>query len=95
MAGPGIADAGDIRTSERDRNGPPVSSRPSPRWWLRWVLLRDRHGRQAPQALLRTHPHGPPATLLAWDLKRWQVEVTFQEVRTHLDMARTTPDCLL
>ena len=51
---------------------------------LRWLLLRDPTGQRKPQALLSTNPDLAPRTLLAWYLQRWQVEVTFQEVRTHL-----------
>ena len=69
---------------------------------LRWLLLRDPSGRRAPQALLCTHPDWQPAAMLTTYLQRWQVEVTFQEVRTHLGVetqrqgsaaaiARTTP----
>ncbi|MCY3660075.1 MAG: hypothetical protein OXG36_13785 [Caldilineaceae bacterium] len=69
---------------------------------LRWRLLRDPTGQQEPRALLSTDPDGSPKALLATYLQRWQVEVTFQEVRTHLGVetqrqwsaaaiARTTP----
>ena len=72
---------------------------------LRWLLLRDPTGQREPQALLSTNPDLAPRTLLAWYLQRWQVEVTFQEVRTHLGVetqrqwsapaiARTTPALL-
>ena len=69
---------------------------------LRWLLLRDPSGRREPQALLCTDPDWKPAAILTGYLQRWQVEVTFQEVRTHLGVetqrqgsaaaiARTTP----
>ena len=56
----------------------------------------------APQALLCTDPSADPARILEWFVLRWQLEVTFQEVRTHLGVetqrqwsdlaiARTTP----
>ena len=72
---------------------------------LRWLLLRDPTGQREPQALLSTNPDLAPRTLLAWYLQRWQVEVTFQEVRAHLGVetqrqwsaaaiARTTPALL-
>lgn len=51
---------------------------------LRWVLLRDPAGVRAPTALLCTDPQRAPHTIVAWFLRRWQVEVTFQAVRTHL-----------
>ena len=72
---------------------------------IRWVLLRDPEARFPPQALLCTDPTREPAQIVGWFVRRWTVEVTFQEARAHLgvetqrqwsDMAvaRTTP-CLL
>jgi hypothetical protein len=51
---------------------------------LRWVLVRDPHGRFATQALLCTDLTAGPAQILAWFVRRWQVEVTFEEARRHL-----------
>jgi hypothetical protein len=51
---------------------------------LRWVLLRDPQGRFDPQALLSTNPTVAPPQIIAWFVTRWQVEVTFHEVRAHL-----------
>src|ERR671912_5432 len=72
---------------------------------VRWVLLRDPRGRFDPQALLCTDPERDPLQIVRWFVRRWQVEVTFREVRDHLGVesqrqwsdraiARTTP-CLL
>jgi hypothetical protein len=72
---------------------------------LRWVLLRDPLGRFDPQALLCTDPAREPLQIIRWYVRRWQVEVTFREVRDHLGVetqrqwsdraiARSTP-CLL
>jgi len=72
---------------------------------LRWVLIRDPQGRFATQALLCTDPTVGPAQILAWFVRRWQLEVTFEEARRHLgletqrqwsDLAirRTTPALL-
>jgi hypothetical protein len=72
---------------------------------IRWVLIRDPENRFAPQALLCTDPTRDPAQIVGWFVRRWQVEVTFQETRAHLGIqtqrqwsdkaiARTTP-CLL
>ncbi len=69
---------------------------------LRWVLIRDPRGKFATQALLCTDLAATPEQILAWFVLRWQVEVTFEEVRRHLgvetqrqwsDLAilRTTP----
>ena len=72
---------------------------------IRWVLIRDPLGKFDPQALLCTDPAQDPVQVLRWFAQRWQVEVTFREVRDHLGVetqrqwsdkaiARTTP-CLL
>ena len=53
---------------------------------LRWVLIRDPHGRFATQALLCTDPAVAPAQILAWFIQRWQLEVTFEEARRHLGL---------
>ena len=69
---------------------------------LRWVLVRDPQGEFTPQALLCTDPSADPTQILEWFVLRWQLEVTFQEVRAHLGVetqrqwsdqaiARTTP----
>ncbi len=51
---------------------------------LGWVLIRDPQGQFATQALLCTDPTAAPAPILAWFVQRWQLEVTFEEVRRHL-----------
>jgi hypothetical protein len=51
---------------------------------IRWVLIRDPKGKFKPQALLCTDLTVKPEQILKWFVVRWQVEVTFQEVRTHL-----------
>jgi hypothetical protein len=51
---------------------------------LRWILIRDPKGKFKPQALLCTDLTVKPEQILKWFVMRWQVEVTFQEVRTHL-----------
>jgi hypothetical protein len=72
---------------------------------IRWVLLRDPQDRFDPQALLCTDPARDPLQIVRWFVQRWQLEVTFREVRDHLGVetqrqwsdkaiARTTP-CLL
>lgn len=82
-------------------------------WWhpgmpvvsLRWVLVKDPTGKLDPKAFLCTDPQIGPIDILRWFVRRWTVEVTFEEVRRHLgvetqrqwsDLAilRTTP-CLL
>jgi hypothetical protein len=72
---------------------------------IRWVLLRDPSQRFDPQALLCTDPAQEPLQIVRWFVQRWQLEVTFREVRDHLGVetqrqwsdkaiARSTP-CLL
>jgi len=72
---------------------------------IRWVIVRDPIGRFESQALLCTDLAQDPTQILRWFVQRWQVEVTFREVRDHLGVetqrqwtdraiARTTP-CLL
>lgn len=51
---------------------------------IRWVLVRDPRGTFATQALLSTDLDADPAQILAWFVLRWQLDVTFREVRTHL-----------
>jgi hypothetical protein len=69
---------------------------------IRWVLVRDPKGKFETRAFLCTDQSASPIQILEWFVRRWQVEVTFQEVRTHLGVetqrqwsdkaiARTTP----
>lgn len=51
---------------------------------IRWVLVRDPKGVSQTQALLCTDVDATPTQILAWFVLRWQVEVTFHEVRAHL-----------
>jgi hypothetical protein len=50
----------------------------------RWVLVRDPVGRFDPQALLSTDPALSAEEVVRYFVRRWQVEVTFQETRRHL-----------
>lgn len=51
---------------------------------IRWVLIRDPQGRFEPQSLLCTDGHAQPIQIMKWFRMRWQLEVTFEEVRAHL-----------
>ena len=51
---------------------------------IRWLLVRDPTGQLEPQAFLATDLNARPGDILAWFVSRWQVEVTFAEVRAHL-----------
>lgn len=72
---------------------------------IRWVLIRDPQGKFKTQALLSTCLTLDPCQIVHWFVRRWRVEVTFQEVRTHLGVetqrqwsdaaiTRTTPTLL-
>jgi hypothetical protein len=51
---------------------------------MRYVLIRDPLGKFDPQALLCTDLGADAAQIVSWFVLRWQLETTFQEVRTHL-----------
>lgn len=51
---------------------------------LRWVLIRDPKGKFKTQALLSTDLKVKPDQIVKWFILRWQLEVTFHEVREHL-----------
>jgi len=72
---------------------------------IRWLLVRDPRGKFKPQALLCTDQQAKPVQILQWFVRRWRLEVTLHEVRTHLGVetqrqwsdlaiARTTPALL-
>jgi hypothetical protein len=73
---------------------------------VRWVLIRDPEGEFKTQALLCTDLDADPEEILRWFVMRWQLEVTFQEVRrrhlgfetqrqwSELAIGRTTPALL-
>ena len=72
---------------------------------IRWVLVRDPQQCYESIALLCTNPTYSPEQILAWFVRRWSIEVTFEEARAHLgvetqrqwsDLAilRTTPALL-
>jgi DDE superfamily endonuclease len=51
---------------------------------IRWLLVRDPKGELEPQAFLATDLKANPGDMLSWFVSRWQLEVTFEEVRAHL-----------
>jgi hypothetical protein len=68
-------------------------------------LVRDPRGEFKIRALLCTNLNAEPQKILSWFVMRWQMEVTFQEVRRHpgfetqrqwsdLAIRRTTPALL-
>jgi hypothetical protein len=66
---------------------------------IRWVLLVDPTGAAEPMAVFSTDRDRPVAMIVAQLVRRWNVEVTFEESRRQLGMetqrqlavARTTP----
>lgn len=69
---------------------------------IRWVLLKDAQGKGEPAALPSTDIALDATTIVDYFIRRWTVEVTFKEARTHLGMetqrqwsdkaiSRTTP----
>jgi hypothetical protein len=74
----------------------------NPPVFIRWVLIRDPFGEFEPQAFLSTDPKLDTVKIIQWFVMRWNLEVTFEEVRAHLGVetqrqwsdlaiARTTP----
>lgn len=51
---------------------------------IRWVLIRDSEGEFEPQALLCTDLNVGPEQIISWFIRRWRMEVTFEESRAHL-----------
>jgi hypothetical protein len=51
---------------------------------LRWVLLQDPEGKLAPMALLSTDRELSAQMIVTYFVRRWSIEVTFEEVRAHL-----------
>jgi hypothetical protein len=69
---------------------------------IRWVLIRDPLQRFDTQALLCTDLKATAIDIVLWFVRRWSLEVTFEQARAHLGMetqrqwskwaiARTTP----
>jgi hypothetical protein len=72
---------------------------------IRWVIVRDPSGKRETRAYLSTDPEMEATQIIQLYVRRWCVEVTFEEARRHLGVetqrqwsdlaiARTTP-CLL
>ena len=53
---------------------------------IRWVLIRDPQARFKPQALLSTNLEHTCEQMLPWFVRRWTMEVTWEEARAHLGM---------
>jgi hypothetical protein len=53
---------------------------------IRWLIVRDPLGEFEPQALMTTNLEHTPLQMLSWFVRRWRMEVTFEEARAHLGM---------
>jgi len=51
---------------------------------LKWVLVRDPEAKHDPICIQATNLNLEPFKIVEHYIKRWQVEVTFEEVRAHL-----------
>lgn len=51
---------------------------------IRWVTVRDPAQEFDTQAVLCTNQEAEPKQIVEWFIRRWQVEVTFEESRRHL-----------
>jgi hypothetical protein len=51
---------------------------------IRWVLTRDPLGRRPPKAIFSTDPAQTAEQIISDFMKRWSLEVTFEEGRAHL-----------
>lgn len=69
---------------------------------IRWVLVTDPEGKDKPEAFFTTDGYLAPKRIVEIFVLRWNIEVTFEEVRRHLGVetqrqwsdlaiARTTP----
>ncbi|MDQ6659954.1 MAG: transposase [Chloroflexota bacterium] len=51
---------------------------------IRWVLTRDPSGKRPPTAIFSTDPTQSAEQIISDFMKRWSLEVTFEEGRAHL-----------
>ena len=69
---------------------------------IKWVVVRDPAGKLRTEAFFSTDLTASEEQILTWFVLRWNIEVTFEELRTHLGfetqrqwstpaIARTTP----
>jgi hypothetical protein len=53
---------------------------------IRWVLTRDPSGKRPPKAIFSTDPTQQAEQIIRDFMKRWSLEVTFEEGRAHLGL---------
>jgi hypothetical protein len=55
--------------------------------WVRWVIVRDPLGRRNDEIFFTTDKSLSPAAIVECYVRRWNIEVTFEETRRHLGIA--------
>jgi hypothetical protein len=60
---------------------------------LRWVFVRDKTGTHRDEYLYSTDPSLTPAAVIGYYAGRWNIETTFQELRSHLGLETTRGWC--
>jgi hypothetical protein len=51
---------------------------------IRWVLIRCPEDSFKPEAIFCSDPNVSAAQIISWFIARWNIEVTFEEMRAHL-----------
>jgi hypothetical protein len=52
--------------------------------WVRWVVVRDPNGKRNDEIFFTTDRTLSPAEIVECYVRRWSIEVTFEEARRHL-----------
>jgi hypothetical protein len=52
--------------------------------WIRWVVVRDQAGELEDTPILCTDLRATALQIVEWFVPRWNIEVTFEELRAHL-----------
>jgi hypothetical protein len=60
---------------------------------VRWVFVRDRAGTHRDEYFYTTDPSLAPAAVIGYYTGRWNIETTFQELRSHLGLETTRGWC--
>jgi hypothetical protein len=60
---------------------------------VRWVFVRDGQGTHRDEYFFTTDPQLLPAAIIGYYTARWNIETTFQELRSHLGLETTRGWC--
>ncbi|HEX4610230.1 MAG TPA: transposase, partial [Urbifossiella sp.] len=60
---------------------------------VRWASVRDRTGTHRDEILYTTDPALTPTDIIGYDCGRWNIEITFQDLRAHLGLETTRGRC--